>query len=69
MDHVNFNAKQTANFDRLPVHLRKKLSRIDTRDYVLQLEKKLTELGVDVAAMQSDYKYKKNSFQKEAMGG
>jgi len=36
------------------------MTRIDTQDYVSLLEKKAQELGVDVAALQSDYRYKKH---------
>ena len=67
VDHVNFNAKQSTKFDKLPKSLRKMLSRVDTKQYVLDLENKLLELGVDVDLLQSSYDYKKNSFAAEAM--
>ena len=67
VDHVNFNAKQSTEFDKLPKSLRKMLSRVDTKQYVLDLENKLLELGVDVDQLQSSYDYKKNSFAAEAM--
>ena len=66
VDHVNFNAKQSSEFDMLPKSLRKMLSRVDTKQYVLDLENKLQELGVDVMDLQSSYDYKKNSFAAEA---
>ena len=62
VDHVNFNAKQSSEFDMLPPSLRKMLSRVDTKQYVLDLEEKLKEFGVDPMTLQSSYEYKKNSF-------
>ena len=41
------------------------LSRVDTKQYVLDLENKLSDLGVDVRDLQSSYDYKKNSFAAE----
>lgn len=66
VDHVNFNAKQSSQFDMLPKPLRKMLSRVDTKQYVLDLENRLKEMGVDVAELQSGYDYKKNSFAEAA---
>jgi len=50
----------------LPKPLRKMLSRVDTKQYVLDLENRLKEMGVDVAELQSGYDYKKNSFAEAA---
>jgi hypothetical protein len=66
VDHVNFNAKQSTEFDLLPPSLRKMLSRVDTKSYVLTLEEKLKEFGLDPMSLQSSYKYKKNSFDTKS---
>jgi Tfp pilus assembly protein PilF len=66
VDHVNFNAKQSTEFDMLPPSLRKMLSRVDTKSYVLTLEEKLKEFGVDPMSLQSSYNYKKNSFDTKS---
>ena len=63
VDHVNFNDKQTASFDVIPPKLKKALGRIDTKEYTLLLEKTLENLGVDVEAMQSNYKFRKHTFE------
>ena len=46
--------------DELDSTTKRLMTRIDTQDYVSLLEKKAQELGVDVVALQSDYKYKKH---------
>jgi ectoine hydroxylase-related dioxygenase (phytanoyl-CoA dioxygenase family) len=66
VDHVNFNAKQSSQFDMLPKKARKMLSRVDTKQYVLDLENKLKDMGIDVTELQSSYDYKKNSFSAAA---
>jgi ectoine hydroxylase-related dioxygenase (phytanoyl-CoA dioxygenase family) len=63
VDHVNFNDKQTASFDVIPPKLKKALGRIDTKEYTLLLEKTLENLGVDVEVMQSNYKFRKHTFE------
>jgi ectoine hydroxylase-related dioxygenase (phytanoyl-CoA dioxygenase family) len=59
VDAVNFNTKQTADFDKLNPKLRKLVSRIDSQSYTEQLEGMLRERGVDVAALQSGYDFNK----------
>jgi hypothetical protein len=63
IDHVNFNDKQTASFDIIPPQLKKILGRIDNKEYTLLLEKTLEDLGVQVSALQSDYNFRKHTFQ------
>ena len=62
VDRVNFNDKQTSAFDDLPPGMKKLLSRQDSREYTAMLERKLEQLGVDVAPLQSSYDYAKHSF-------
>ena len=62
VDHVNFNDKQTSAFDHIPPNLKKLLGRMDTKEYTLLLENTLERLGVDVDAMQSNYLFRKHSF-------
>lgn len=62
VDHVNFNDKQTSTFDQIPPNLKKLLGRMDTKEYTLLLENTLENLGVDVEAMQSNYLFRKHSF-------
>ena len=66
VDAVNFNSKQTAAFDKFPPSLRKMLSRVDNKQYTKLLEDELQKLGVDPTALQSNYEYKKNSFDTKA---
>ena len=53
VDHVNFNDRQSLEFDGLSPVLRKMLSRVDTKWYLWELERRLVELGVDLSELQS----------------
>ncbi|CAK0872645.1 unnamed protein product [Prorocentrum cordatum] len=57
LDSANWNVKHTAAFDSFPGDLRRRLSRLDSEDYLKKLEALLEERGVDVNALQSSYFY------------
>jgi len=60
-DRVNFNDKQTKNFDHIESRdMRKMLSRRDSIEYTYELEQELRNRGVDVEALQSNYNYSKH---------
>jgi hypothetical protein len=54
-DAINFKPKQSRSFDILPGSTQSLLTRIDTQEYVIALERRLGELGIDVVEMQSNY--------------
>ena len=49
--------------------MKKLLGRMDTKEYTLLLENTLENLGVDVEAMQSNYLFRKHSFDWETKRG
>ena len=53
-DTVNFNGKQSRNWDGLPSHrMRKLLARVDSRAYIQLLEETLRSKGVDPSQLAS----------------
>jgi hypothetical protein len=66
VDAVNWNTKQTKAFDALPGRMRKLLTRLDSSHYTATLERMLREKGVDIEALQSEYKYSKVKMDGDA---
>jgi hypothetical protein len=60
VDAVNMNNKQTSKIDTLSMPLKKLLNRIDAQTYIIHLENKLKDLGIDIMQLQSNYEYKKH---------
>jgi ectoine hydroxylase-related dioxygenase (phytanoyl-CoA dioxygenase family) len=63
IDVVNFNNKQSKDFDQFDPVKRKLLSRVDSMNYIKTLESMLEEKGVDVKTLQSKHDYKDHIFQ------
>ena len=61
-DSVNFNNKQTKSFDRHGAWMKKLLTRLDTYEYIAELEKLAHDAGVDTVGIQSGYRYNKYNF-------
>ena len=61
-DSVNFNNKQTKSFDSHGPWMKKLLTRLDTFEYITELEKRAKEAGVDTVGLQSGYNYNKYNF-------
>jgi len=59
VDSVNWNAKQTRDFDLHSPALRKLMTRLDSQHYTHMLEEMLKERGVNVAELQSSYNFSK----------
>jgi len=62
-DSVNFNEKQTRDFDGHSPEMKKLLTRLDTQLYISMLEAALEKDGTSVEELQSRYEYNRHDFK------